>query len=145
MTTPQTQQHGTGAQRDLKATCLENLLALPDERVFFKDLLSRFLFASAGWIAAYAPGLTAAELPGMTDFDFFTYEHAFAAFNDEKEIIRTGKPIIGKVQKETFKGRPDAWVSTTKMPLRGDGGRIIGTFGISRVITAAGRQPVRPS
>jgi signal transduction histidine kinase len=42
---------------------------------------------------------------------------------------------VGRVERETYTGRPDAWVSTTKIPLRDDRGEIIGTFGISRDIT----------
>ena len=98
--------------------------------------MSRFLFVSEGWIEAVAPGRTAGELTGKTDFDVFTEEHAAAAFADEQEIIRTGQPIVGQVERETFSGRADTWVSTTKVPLRDDHGDIIGTFGISRDITA---------
>jgi two-component system, sensor histidine kinase and response regulator len=124
------------AARELKLTCMANLLATTEERVYFKDLESRFLFVSAGWIAAYAPGRSAAELTGKTDFDVFSYQHAADAFADEQEIIQTGKPIAGQVERETYTGRPDAWVSTTKMPLLGETGQIIGTFGISRDVTA---------
>jgi hypothetical protein len=46
---------------------------------------------------------------------------------------------MGKVELETYGGRTDTWVSTTKMPLRDSGGRIIGTFGISRDVTAQKR------
>ncbi len=42
--------------RELKLTCMANLLSATEERVYFKDLESRFLFVSAGWLAAYAPG-----------------------------------------------------------------------------------------
>ena len=115
---------------------MSNLLATSNERVYFKDLTSRFLFVSAGWIAACAPGLTAEELAGKTDFDVFSSQHASAAFADEQRIIQTGEPIVGQVELETYSGRPDAWVSTTKMPLRNDHGQIIGTFGISRDVTA---------
>ncbi len=66
----------------------------------------------------------------------FTEEHASAAFADEQQIIRTGEPLVGQVERETYPGRPDAWVSTTKMPLRDERGEIIGTFGITRDITA---------
>jgi PAS domain-containing protein len=49
--------------------------------------------------------------------------------------VATGKPIINIEEKETFKNKPDKWVSTTKMPLYNDKGELIGTFGISRDIT----------
>ena len=117
-------------------TCMSNLLSATEERVYFKDKESRFLFVSSGWLAAYAPGRTAAELVGKTDFDVFSSEHASAAFADEQRIIATGHPISAKVEEETFSDRPSAWVSTTKMPLREESGQIIGTFGISRDITA---------
>src|SRR5438876_847418 len=122
--------------RELKLTCMANLLSATEERVYFKDLESRFLFVSAGWLAAYVPGRSARELTGKTDFDVFSYQHAADAFADEQQIIQTGKPIAGQVERETYTGRPDAWVSTTKMPLIDDDGQIIGTFGISRDVTA---------
>jgi signal transduction histidine kinase len=39
------------------------------------------------------------------------------------------------VELETYGGRADTWVSTTKMPLRDERGQVIGTFGISRDVT----------
>ncbi len=122
--------------RELKLACMNNLLSTTEERVYFKDLQSRFLFVSAGWIAAYTPGQATEELIGKTDFDVFSDGHASAAFEDEQEIIRTGNPLVGQVERETYSGRPDAWASTTKMPLRDERGRIIGTFGITRDVTA---------
>jgi PAS domain S-box-containing protein len=122
--------------RQLKLICMTNLLSATEERVYFKDRLSRFLFVSAGWVAAYAPGRTADDLVGKTDFDVFSEEHASAAFRDEQLIIRAGEPIVGQVERETYTGRADAWVSTTKMPLLDTDGQIIGTFGISRDVTA---------
>jgi diguanylate cyclase (GGDEF)-like protein/PAS domain S-box-containing protein len=115
---------------------MRNLLDNSEERVYFKDLRSRFLFVSEGWIDGEAPGMSRAEVVGKTDFDIFSESHAAAAFEDEQRIIRTGKPITGKVERETFRDRPDAWVSTTKLALRDEDGHIIGTFGISRDVTA---------
>jgi PAS domain S-box-containing protein len=117
-------------------TCMRNLLSGTEERVYFKDLMSRFIFVSAGWIAAYAPGMTAEQLIGKTDFDVFSEEHASSALADEQQIIRTGEPVVGKLERETYEGRADAWAASTKMALRDSGGRIIGTFGITRDVTA---------
>ena len=65
--------------RDLKLTCMNNLLSADQGRVYFKDRLSRFLFVSAGWVAAYAPGQAADDLVGKTDFDIFSDQPASAA------------------------------------------------------------------
>jgi diguanylate cyclase (GGDEF)-like protein/PAS domain S-box-containing protein len=124
------------AGRELMITCMRNLLSSAEERVYFKDRASRFLLVSEGWLAACAPGSTVGEMVGKTDFDVFSGEHARAAFADEQRIIATGQSVTAKVEQETFSDRANTWVSTTKMPLRDERGRIIGTFGISRDITA---------
>jgi PAS domain S-box-containing protein len=129
-------RRGSDPQHSLELTCMSNLLSTSEERVYFKDRLSRFLLVSEGWIAAYTPGRTAGELIGKTDFDVFSEQHASAAFEDEQQIIRTGEPVVGKVELETHSHRADAWVSSTKMALRDGDGEIIGTFGISRDVTA---------
>ena len=122
--------------REIERTCMRNLLSTTEECVYFKDLHSRFLLVSAGWIAAVTPGRAVEEIIGKTDFDFFSEEHAAAAFEDEQQIVRTGEPMVGKLEQETFLDRTGPWVSSTKMPLRDERGQIIGTFGISRDVTA---------
>ena len=119
-------------ERDLLRTLLDQS---PDD-IYFKDVQSRFI--KAGKAHARQFGLAfPEEMVGKTDFDFFTEEHARPAFEDEQEIIRTGVPIIGKVEKEVWQdGRGETWVLTTKMPFRDKDGKIIGTFGVSKDITA---------
>ena len=120
----------------LERMCMRNLMANPEERLYFKDLQSRFLMVSAGWLLDQGHGCNVDDVIGKSDFDFFSDEHALAAFEDEQRIIRTGEPIVAKIERETYSGRPDAWVSTTKLPLRDEEGRIVGTFGMSRDVTA---------
>jgi two-component system cell cycle sensor histidine kinase/response regulator CckA len=106
---------------------------LPD-KVYFKDLQGRFLDVSSSYARLFNLR-SPSELIGKTDFDLFTEEHAKDAFEDEQRIIRTGKPLVNKEEKETWPDRPDTWVLTTKMPLRNRDGVVVGTFGISRDIT----------
>jgi PAS domain S-box-containing protein len=118
------------SERNLLRSLLDHL---PDS-VYFKDEKSRFVRVSKAMADRHKLGDPAAVI-GKTDFDIFTEEHARPAFEDESEIIRTGVPIVGKEEKETWEGRDECWVLTTKMPLRDPEGQIIGTFGVSRDIT----------
>ena len=120
----------------LERMVVRNLLATPGERVFFKDRESRFLLVSQGWLLDLGPGCSLEDVIGKSDFDFFSHEHAAAAFEDEQEVMQTGEPMLAKIERETFYGRPDAWVSTSKLPLLDEEGNIVGTFGISRDVTA---------
>jgi diguanylate cyclase (GGDEF)-like protein len=115
---------------------MDNLLASPEERVFFKDLDSRFLLVSEGWLVGVGCERSLDDVLGETDFDIFSSPHAVAAFEDEQRVIATGEPMLAKLERETFEDRPDVWVSTTKLPLLDDQHNIVGTWGISRNVTA---------
>src|SRR5665213_1035440 len=118
--------------------CLRNLLESTSSRFYFKDLSSRFIRVSAAHVERF--GAAGAEATfGKTDFDFFTAEHANAAYEAEQEIIRTGEPLVELEERETWPGRADTWVLTTKSPLRDDTGQIVGTFGLSQDITVRRR------
>jgi two-component system, sensor histidine kinase and response regulator len=113
---------------------LRTLMDTIPDSIYFKDRESRFIRANkalARWVGVGDP----CRLLGKTDFDLFTEEHARQAYEDEQEIIRTGRPIVGKEEKETWPDGHITWVSTTKMPYRDSQGRVIGTFGSSRDIT----------
>src|SRR5438270_6184366 len=124
------------SSEEIERICVRNLLSSSAERVFFKDRESRFLLVSAGFLEELGDGRSLGEVIGKTDFDIFSKPHATEAFADEQQILETGEPLVAKVERETFHDRPDRWVSTTKWPLCDDGGEVIGTFGISRDVTA---------
>ena len=118
-------------QRQRLAALLENI---PD-RIYFKDAESRFVQVSPS-VARHFGLDDPRQVLGKTDFDFFTQEHSRAAYEDEREVMRTGLPLIGKLEKETLENGGVSWALTTKMPLRDELGRVLGTFGISRDFTA---------
>ena len=136
-----TPHNGSAPGGDVQRLCLLNLLSAREERFFFKDLQSRFMLVSEGWLASIGRGRSLAEVIGKTDFDFFSAPHATDAFEDEQRIIRTGEAIVGKIECETFADRENSWVSTSKWPLRDENRRIIGTFGVSRDVTVQMRDP----
>jgi PAS domain S-box-containing protein len=117
-------------ERNLLNALMENI---PDH-VYFKDIDSRFIRMSKALADSF--GISdPAQAVGKIDFDFFTEEHACPAYENEQEIIKTGRPLVNLEEKETWPDGHETWVSTTKVALRDTNGQIIGTFGISRDIT----------
>ncbi len=105
---------------------------IPDA-IYFKDTESRFMRVNRH--APYRGNNDPADVIGKTDFDFFIEEHARAAYEDEQRIMRTGQPIIDKVERETYPDGTVTWLSTTKVPILDEAGRVTGLVGISRDIT----------
>lgn len=107
---------------------------LPDW-VYFKDMAGRYLRASKS-LAAQVGHDDPRALIGHTDFDFFSVDHAAAIHTGEQAILASGQPMIDHEEKETLPDGRVVWVSTTKLPLHDTRGGLLGTFGVSRNITA---------
>ena len=113
---------------------LEALLDHIPDRVFFKDVQSRFLRVNRPLLAEF--GLSRQEEAlGKSDFDFLPKEIAERNFADEQHVIRTGEPIEGRVEKRISAGGVIGWTLATTLPLRDQAGAVIGTGGICRDIT----------
>lgn len=103
-------------------------------QVYFKDLESKFVLANTrmtDWVGFDDPE----ELVGMHDRDFFDGEHWKQAAADEQRLMETGEPMLGVLEKETWRGREDTWVLTSKFPWHDRHGVIRGTFGVSSDVT----------
>ena len=109
----------------------DTFMATIPDYIYFKDRQGHI--TRANHAHAFQFGLrNPAEEIGKTDFDFIPEEAAQVRYDQEQQIIQTGQALIGVEE-------PDAhgeWLLTTKMPLRDEHGDIIGTFDISRDITA---------
>jgi len=118
----------------LEQALLTNLLRTSPDHIYFKNRQSRFIRINDKMAQSF--GLrTPADAVGKSDFDFFTEEHARQAYEDEQQVMRTGKSLVGIEEKETWPDGRVTWVSTTKVPLRDAGGNFTGLVGVSRDIT----------
>ncbi|MDP8290195.1 MAG: HD domain-containing phosphohydrolase [Candidatus Susulua stagnicola] len=112
----------------------ENLLDNIPDAIYFKDCENRIIKANNFYIQG--SGLKAEDVIGKTDFDFFSPKQAKSMFDDDSQVLNTGKPIIGKIEKTLLGNGRWNQVITTKIPMRNNFGKIIGTMGITRDMTA---------
>lgn len=118
-------------EKSLFDTLMDNL----SEDIYFKDLNSKFVRINKALAEKYS-FKNPEEAVGMSDFDFYSDEHANQAYEDEQQIIRTGEPILDFEEKETYTDKEDRWMSTSKMPWYDKDENIIGIFGIGKDITS---------
>ena len=117
-------------ERDLLQIFMDNI---PDT-LYFKDTESRFIRinkSQANLLRVNNPQ----DAIGKTDMDFFPPDLAQQFFEEEKQILASGKPVINRIEfNPTEDGKP-RWLSSSKAPVRDSSGNLIGTIGVSRDIT----------
>jgi len=117
-------------ERNLFKTLMDSI---PDY-IYFKDRENKFVRVNKA--RAKASGTTPEKMIGKTDFDFFPEKEAKQAFDDDTRVLKTGKPLINKIEELTLYDGKKHWISATKVPWYNDKGETIGTMGISRDITS---------
>jgi len=132
------QQVKLNEQMKIKLTREKALLdavleTLPDY-VYFKDRESRFIMISKSMLKLFDAD-SIENVIGKTDFDFAKKEEAQKYYDDEQQIIKSGKGIIDQIQKETRHNGQTVYTSVSKLPLVDSEGNIIGTFGITKDIS----------
>lgn len=97
---------------------------LENTRVVIKDLKGRFV-----WVSDNAPkrhGLTPDEMVGRHDFDINPSWLATAYCRDDREVMRRGRPLLGKVEISFNEFGMLDWSVVNKLPLRDHDGEVIG-------------------
>lgn len=117
-------------ERDLLRALLDHI---PD-RIFFKDVQSRFIRCSASMFSSLGFNRPE-EVIGKTDFNYYPAELAQGYFEEEQRIIATGEPLINKVQQHGDAQGQEVWSAVTKVPIYNHRGNITGIIGLSRDIT----------
>lgn len=116
-------------ERDLLQALMDNI---PDP-IYFKDLRSHYIRINKA--DAEFVGATSAEAAvGKWDGDYFREEEAKAFRFDDQMVMRTGKALRDRVEQAERHGKV-MWLSTTKAPIFGKKGEVVGMVGVTRDIT----------
>ncbi len=116
------------------STLFDFLLENTPDQIYFKDREGRFIRISRA-VAEYLNVANPRDLIGKTDFDLWSEETARAAAADERWVMETGEPMVGKVEQLTYPDGRVAWDYSSKLPLRNSAGEIIGICGINKEFT----------
>src|ERR671917_174184 len=95
--------------------------ALP-EQVYVKDTEGRYVLNNLAHVRALGAA-SPEEVARKSDSDFYPEELAERYRADERELIRSGRPLIDKEEPSVDGEGNERWHSTMKVPLRnGSGG-----------------------
>lgn len=111
----------------------QNLLDNLPDAVYFKDNKNRLIRINRFYANGFK--MKPEQIIGKTDFDFFPKNQAQKMFDDDNYVLKTGSPIIGKIERTLLPNGSYNCVTTTKLPIRNRDDEIIGTVGITRDIT----------
>jgi PAS domain S-box-containing protein len=86
--------------------------------------------------AASFEGVNPNDVAGKSCYDIYPLEQAEAFYQDDLEVINSGKPKLGIIEKHTAVGSGDnMWVETGKVPIRNPEGEITGVMAFAIDIT----------
>lgn len=104
---------------------------LPDVSFFMKDAKGRFTALNRRG-CEYCGVKSEREALGKTDHDFFPPMRAAEYAADDRAVMKSGKPILNRIEAAPeMEGSPHL-VVTNKIPLTDAKGRIVGVAGFSR-------------
>jgi len=104
---------------------------LPGVFFFIKDRRSRMMGASRKLYERLGCS-SEEEMIGATDYDFFPDHLADGFVRDDQQLMKTGEPLINRVEIWYNEQRLLDWFVTTKLPVRSVKGEVIGLVGTVR-------------
>lgn len=116
---------------------------VPDAVFFVKDAQGRYQAVNQTLVERC--GLRAKrELLGRHVREVFPREMAERYAAQDESVLRTGRPIIDRLELHWYPRRRPGWCLTTKLPLRDAAGKTVGLAGISRDLRAPGDAEIIP-
>lgn len=114
---------------------------LPEVEYFAKDADGRFVAISAGMLKRFG-GEREEDYLGVLDSTIHPPYIAQAIREDDLQVMRTGKPIVDRVEALFARTRAKDWFLTTKLPVYDERGHIIGVMGFVRPYRGGARRGV---
>lgn len=108
--------------------------AIPDY-VYVKDVDLRFVFCNVAKAQSMGT-IQAQEIYGKTDDDFYPPDIVLQNRKDDLQVLVTGIPLLNQEEITTDHNGLHIWVSSNKIPLRDQEGKIYGIVCISHDISA---------
>jgi AraC-like DNA-binding protein len=115
---------------DLASACFALFDQTPDVVFFCKDLDGRYTHANRSLLTRL--GLSRPEqLLGKTSTDVFPAALAGNFWQQDQRVIRTGRSVVGELERHLFANQQPGWCLTVKHALTNQG-KVCGIAGISR-------------
>jgi two-component system, NtrC family, sensor kinase len=115
-------------------TILRALIDNIPDFMYVKDARSRFVVANAH-LAQLVGAKTSEELHGKSDFDLFPQEIARSSYEDDQEVMRSGRSLFNREERTSDSAGNEIYTLTTKVPLRDGRGDVTGIAGVGRDIS----------
>jgi len=110
---------------------------LPETYFFVKNADGRFVFANRSILEAL--GLRdESAIVGRTDYDLFDPDLAERYLEEDNLVMRTREPVVDRVWLVPDRDGTLHWYLSSKRPLFGSGGEVIGIAGVMRDFDRAG-------
>ncbi|MFW6196661.1 MAG: PAS domain S-box protein, partial [Thermoplasmatota archaeon] len=111
---------------------LETILESVPAMIWYKDTENNFIRVNRA--AAEVTGYSPEEMEGRSVKEFYP-ETADDYYNNDLEVIESGKPKLGIIEKMETRYDGTKWVITDKVPYRDEKGNVIGVIVLSVDIT----------
>ena len=107
--------------------------AIPDF-IYIKDIDSKFIVVNKH-LTDKMGKKSGDDIIGLSDHNIFDNKIADAYRQDEIAIMESGEAVIEKTEKSYHNDGKEIWISTSKIPLKNQNGKVVGLVGIGRDIT----------
>jgi PAS domain S-box-containing protein len=117
---------------------------VPDLVFFVKDRAGRYLAVNRT-LAERCGVRERGALVGRQVAEVFPPGLAARYAAQDESVLRTGRPILDRLELHWHARGREGWCLTTKLPVRGEGGAIVGLVGISRDLRSPGDRDAIPA